>query len=75
MIDAIIMRKYDLKYIHCWGLIFATLKLQMLKFSLKSVFCNSSSDDLLNYELGDDIDDQALYGADEDELLLSDDGK
>ncbi|XP_018800263.1 PREDICTED: serine/threonine-protein kinase fray2 isoform X1 [Bactrocera latifrons] len=31
------------------------------------------NDDLLNYELGDDIDDQALYGADEDELLLSDD--
>lgn len=57
------------------GLIFATLKLQLLKFSLKNVFCNYYSDDLLNYELGDDIDDQALYGADEDELLLSDDGK
>lgn len=38
-------------------------------------FFNIYSDDLLNYELGDDIDDQALYGADEDELLLSDDGK
>lgn len=32
---------------------------------------------MLNYELGlgDDIDDQALLGADEDELLLSDEGK
>lgn len=31
------------------------------------------SDDLLNYEIGD-IDDNDLTGADEDELLLSDDG-
>ncbi|XP_037929352.1 uncharacterized protein LOC119663825 isoform X2 [Teleopsis dalmanni] len=29
-------------------------------------------DELFNYELGDDIDDQAVLGVDEDELLLSD---
>ena len=34
-------------------------------------FC---SDDLLNYELGE-VDDNDLTGADEDELLLSDEGK
>lgn len=33
-----------------------------------------SSDDLLNYELGDDLDDQEL-AADEDALLLSDEGR
>lgn len=34
-----------------------------------------SSDDLLNYDIGD-VDDNDLIGAeDEDELLLSDDGK
>lgn len=32
------------------------------------------SDDLLNYELGDDIDDQDELIANEDELLLSDEG-
>lgn len=32
------------------------------------------SDDLLNYEIGD-VDDNDLIGADEDELLLSDDGR
>lgn len=32
------------------------------------------SDDLLNYELGDDLDDQELAG-DEDALLLSDEGE
>lgn len=32
------------------------------------------SDDLLNYEIGD-VDDNDLIGADEDELLLSDDGE
>lgn len=35
----------------------------------------SYSDDLLNYDIGDVIDDQVLIGADEDELLLSDDGE
>ncbi|XP_061403059.1 serine/arginine repetitive matrix protein 2 [Musca vetustissima] len=30
------------------------------------------NDDLLNYDIGDVIDDQVLIGADEDELLLSD---
>lgn len=34
-----------------------------------------SSEDILNYEIGDvDADDTDLTGADEDELLLSDDG-
>lgn len=34
------------------------------------------SEDILNYEIGDvDADDTDLTGADEDELLLSDDGK
>lgn len=34
------------------------------------------SDELLNYEIGDvEADDTVLTGADEDELLLSDDGK
>jgi len=42
--------------------------------SLHSPPISPRSDDLLNYELGDDIDDQALLGADEDELLLSDEG-
>lgn len=33
------------------------------------------SDDLLNYEIGDiEADGTELTGADEDELLLSDDG-
>ena len=33
------------------------------------------SEDILNYEIGDvDADDTDLTGADEDELLLSDDG-
>lgn len=33
------------------------------------------SEDILNYEIGDvDADDTDLIGADEDELLLSDDG-
>lgn len=33
------------------------------------------SDELLNYEIGDvEADDTVLTGADEDELLLSDDG-
>lgn len=33
------------------------------------------SEDILNYEIGDvDVDDTDLTGADEDELLLSDDG-
>lgn len=32
------------------------------------------SDDLLNYELGDDIDDQDESIGNEDELLLSDEG-
>lgn len=40
-----------------------------------ALFTLSRSDDLLNYELGDDIDDQTLLGADEDELLLSDEGE
>lgn len=36
-------------------------------------FLSSSSDDLLNYELGDDLDDQDLV-ENEDDLLLSDEG-
>ena len=36
-------------------------------------FIFACSDDLLSFELGDDIDDHALY-EDEDELLLSDEG-
>lgn len=32
------------------------------------------SEDILNYEIGD-VDDTDLAGADEDELLLSDEGK
>lgn len=33
------------------------------------------SEDILNYEIGDvDADDTDLTGADEDELLLSDEG-
>lgn len=39
------------------------------------VFFCIFSDDLLTYDIGDVIDDQVLIGADEDELLLSDDGK
>lgn len=36
-------------------------------------FLSSFSDDLLNYELGDDLDDQDLV-ENEDDLLLSDEG-
>lgn len=32
------------------------------------------SDDLLNYDIGEDIDEQVLLAADEDDLLLSDEG-
>lgn len=39
------------------------------------IFRSIFSDDLLNYDIGD-VDDNDLIGAeDEDELLLSDDGK
>lgn len=52
------------------GLLFFTnVQLQFVSFS-----CCNSSDDLLNYEIGE-VDDNDLIGADEDELLLSDDGK
>lgn len=44
-------------------------------FLVKSIHFNFS-EDILNYEIGDvDADDTDLTGADEDELLLSDDGK
>lgn len=44
----------------------------LLSKNFVNLFC---SDDLLNYDIGDVIDDQVLIGADEDELLLSDDGE
>lgn len=41
-----------------------------------TIFFLRSSEDILNYEIGDvDADDTDLTGADEDELLLSDDGE
>lgn len=45
-----------------------------LSINMLLLFGLLCSDDLLNYEIGD-VDDNDLIGADEDELLLSDDGK
>lgn len=51
-----------------------SLYLKKKNILIKTFSRNFFSDDLLNYDIGDVIDDQVLYGADEDELLLSDDG-